>query len=276
MSDQEKYKEWVAGVFSRSSETYSQVGPNFFNYFGSRLVEFIDIQRGASVLDIASGRGAILFPSAQAVGESGQVTGIDLAEGMVQQINHEIVQRSVNNAKVTLMDVEQLVLPENTFDFASCGFALFFFPDLPKALFNIYNVLKPGGVFGATTFKQIESGFREEISSLNESYEDKLKPVPDEDTNYLDTFEKMEQAYQEAGFSNIKCELETKTFYNKNAAEWWESQWSHGRRGFLERIPEEELPGYKEQALKIVQKYTVDEGIPFTPSIIYSQAQKLT
>jgi ubiquinone/menaquinone biosynthesis C-methylase UbiE len=48
-------------------------GPGCFAHFGRRLVEVANINAGAHVLDIASGRGAVLFPVAELVGDSGVV-----------------------------------------------------------------------------------------------------------------------------------------------------------------------------------------------------------
>lgn len=62
------YKDFITQVFSRSSKTYSRVGPDFFQHFGRRLVEFAAVSAGSQVLDVASGRGAVLFPAARALG----------------------------------------------------------------------------------------------------------------------------------------------------------------------------------------------------------------
>ena len=62
----------------------------FFVEMGKLLVEVADIPEGGQVLDIASGRGASLFPAAYRVGQAGRVVGIDIAEAMVQHTNAEI------------------------------------------------------------------------------------------------------------------------------------------------------------------------------------------
>ena len=45
---------------------------------------------GADVLDVAAGRGAVLFAAADQVGPEGLVVGIDLAENMVRETTAEI------------------------------------------------------------------------------------------------------------------------------------------------------------------------------------------
>ena len=55
-------------VFSEAAPIYDRIGPPIFSHFGQRLVEVSAISLGAKVLDVASGRGAVLFPAAAKVG----------------------------------------------------------------------------------------------------------------------------------------------------------------------------------------------------------------
>lgn len=98
------------------ASTYDRVGFRFFSHFGKRLVELIGIPEKAKVLDIATGRGASLFPTSKKIGTEGYVVGIDLAEGMVRETGNEIIERNISNAKVVQMDAENLTYQNDTFD----------------------------------------------------------------------------------------------------------------------------------------------------------------
>lgn len=93
MSNSEAQKEHIADLYHRVASVYGQIGPNIFTYAGQNLVERIAMTEGAQVLDVGAGRGANLFPAAKAVGPHGQVIGIDLAPGMVQETTAEINQK---------------------------------------------------------------------------------------------------------------------------------------------------------------------------------------
>ncbi len=54
-------KEQIAGLYHRVASVYGQTGPRIFAYAGQHLVERAGIAQGAHVLDVATGRGAILF-----------------------------------------------------------------------------------------------------------------------------------------------------------------------------------------------------------------------
>ena len=144
----------ISGVFTRASTTYDHVGPPFFSYFGKKLVEFGELTIGSKVLDITCGRGAVLFAASEAVTESGEVIGIDISEGMIDQARQEIRRRQIANTEVFVMDAENLEFTGSRFDYVLCGLSLFFFPDLKGALSDFYRLLRPGRFIIASTFKK--------------------------------------------------------------------------------------------------------------------------
>jgi 2-polyprenyl-3-methyl-5-hydroxy-6-metoxy-1,4-benzoquinol methylase len=85
----------AAGRKARAKTQFNTVaaeydaGPGCFAHFGRRLVTAAEIQPGQRVLDVASGRGAVLFPCAEQVGQTGEVVGVDLADEMVRATNAE-------------------------------------------------------------------------------------------------------------------------------------------------------------------------------------------
>ncbi len=80
----------VADVFHRVAGTYDAVGVDFFLPIAAGLVAELDPQPGERALDVGCGRGAALFPLAEAVGPSGHVTGIDIAPGMVERTTADV------------------------------------------------------------------------------------------------------------------------------------------------------------------------------------------
>jgi ubiquinone/menaquinone biosynthesis C-methylase UbiE len=88
----------AAGRKARAKTQFNTVaaeydaGPGCFAHFGRRLVTAAEIQPGQRVLDVASGRGAVLFPCAEQVGQTGEVVGVDLADEMVRATNAEASQ----------------------------------------------------------------------------------------------------------------------------------------------------------------------------------------
>jgi ubiquinone/menaquinone biosynthesis C-methylase UbiE len=277
-------KQWFAKLFDRVAPTYDQVGPKFFDYFGRRLVELAQIPKGASVLDVATGRGAILFPAAEAVGPQGHVIGIDLSEAMVQETSVEIKQRGLKNAEVRYMDAEYLQFPDASLDYVLCGLSIFFFPQLERALSEMRRVLKSGGVIGVTTFWRDD----ERWNWLGELFDKYLPQVPEDETTTEEekppgpdfrSHEGMEAVMNAAGFTNIQIVGEEPDFVYGNEEEWWSTVWSHGMRARLERIEStagsDALQQFMADAFKKLQTNKQSDGFHHMWSVLFTLAKKL-
>ena len=147
-------QDGIIGVFSRAAPTYDCIGPPIFSHFGRRLVELAHLTSGAHVLDVATGRGAVLFPAATQVGPDGRVIGIDVSADMVRETAAAVRSAGWQHIDVQHMSAEALRFPQASFDWVLCGFALWFFPQPHRALQEFFRVLKPGGRVGLTTWAE--------------------------------------------------------------------------------------------------------------------------
>lgn len=68
----------MADIWSRLVGPSGIDAPDYWEYFGLRLVEHADIYPGAKVLDLGCGTGPSLFPAAERAGRHGQAIGIDI------------------------------------------------------------------------------------------------------------------------------------------------------------------------------------------------------
>lgn len=109
--------------------------------------QFAAIKTGDHVLDLGSGAGNDCFVARAIVGDKGKVTGIDFTEAMVEKaiINNQSLGYS--NVEFIQGDIEDLPLPDNSFDVVVSNCVLNLVPDKEKAFAEIMRVLKPGGHF---------------------------------------------------------------------------------------------------------------------------------
>lgn len=252
-------KQEIVDVFSRSAATYDRVGPRFFAYFGRRLVEQAHIAAEASVLDVAAGRGAVLFPAAQQAGPRGRVVGIDLSPEMVRETMAEIQNAGPSNTEMLLMDAEELQFPDASFDCVLAGFSLWFFPQPPRALAEFLRVLKPGGRIGITTWAKDCPTQGWTMSALRQH----LPPQPDQgpQPSRFDTPPILEAVLQQAGFKDIEITVEDAEFISTDEEAWWSSLWSTGLRRFLEQMAVPVLQECKNDMLRKVQEFKQQDGI---------------
>ena len=82
----------IANLYNHIAPQYGQVGPTIFVHLGRRLAEITGITEGSYILDVATDRGAILFPLSEIVGVSSLVVGIDFAGAMVKETLTELNQ----------------------------------------------------------------------------------------------------------------------------------------------------------------------------------------
>ena len=260
MSEQ---KNLVKDVFNRCASTYGEEGCPFFNYFGERLVELSHLTSGKTVLDVATGKGAILFPASKKVGPTGKVIGIDISPNMIEETRKKVDPQNLSRVELYQMDAEKLKFPDNTFDHIFCGFALFFFPSLKAALEEFKRVLKSGGRLSATTWgekSELSRWVNDEAKKMGALQ--KLQSTPLHDPHSLHQALKTE-------FDDVAIIEESKIFYHKTPEAWWESLWAHGTRANLEQLSPENLFDLKQRALIKAKKMTTSKGLAEKLTVFY-------
>lgn len=136
-------------VFSSNAAEYDQ-GVEFFQPVAAKLVQRAGVRPGDRVLDVGCGRGAVLFQAAEAVGPTGSVVGIDLAEGMVTQTAADAKDRGFDNVTVQQMDGFAPDFPTGSFDRILGSMSIIMIPNLADAFGHYHALLSDGGVLGFT------------------------------------------------------------------------------------------------------------------------------
>ena len=106
------------------------------------LIHRAGLKTGQRVLDIGCGTGASLVAAAAAVGETGQVTGVDIAPPLAARAR----ERTPETVNVLVGDAGTLEY-DQAFDAAISLFGTMFFTDTPEAFATIRKALKPGAKF---------------------------------------------------------------------------------------------------------------------------------
>jgi ubiquinone/menaquinone biosynthesis C-methylase UbiE len=275
-------KNDLAALFDKIAPGYDASGPKMFTYFGQHLVDRAGIPTGSSVLDVACGKGAVLFPALEAIGPTGEVVGIDLSPVMIQWLAEEIDHRSIRNARVQVMDAEALQFDSSSFDFILCGLGIFFFPLVDQALSEFMRVLKPGGGVAVSTFGKEDPRWawfnpliREFLplpkDQQSHSSAGTPKPVFNSPTG-------MNAIFTRAGFEQIQARpVELITSYECKE-EWWSSLWSVATRRSLENIEtvhgKEGLEQFKARAFALIQGIQVEGPVQKIETVIVTTARK--
>ena len=248
----------VTGVFDRAAATYDRVGPRFFGHFGQRLTELAQIAPGQRVLDVAAGRGAVLFPAAERVGISGRVVGIDFSEEMVRATAAEIAHWP--QAEMRRMDAEHLEFPDATFDRVLCGFALWFFPNPHAALLEVLRVLRPGGSVTLTTWANDNPSQLFSSSVLRPYLPVGRVGAGNPDSPRFNTLNELRAGLEQAGFTDVRAVVEERDFVYGSGDDWWATLWSVGTRNNLEKLDAPVLEKVKADGIGQLENFRQPDG----------------
>lgn len=265
----EHYKQWVRKVFDCAASQYGEGSCSFFNYFGKQLVKHVPVAANWQALDIATGKGAVLFPLAEKVGPSGKVVGIDISKQMLEETSITIQKRDVDWIDLVHMDAEQLDFPDNSFDAIFCGFALFFFPSMSKALSEFKRVLKPEGFLAVSTWGN-DSG----LDALVNTEINNLRKTKSLAINPLWSMHALQNALEKADFKNVKIIDETIEFLHNTPEDWWKSLWAHGTRAKFEQLTPQQLSDLQENVMNKVKASEKENGLREKLQVFYGIARK--
>ncbi|MDQ3932964.1 MAG: class I SAM-dependent methyltransferase [Actinomycetota bacterium] len=109
------------------------------------MLDHADLQRGAQVVDVASGFGEPALTVASRLGPEGRVIATDLSPAMLTVAAERARSLRLANVDFVEMDAEEPTLPQGRFDSVVCRLGLMFLPHLDLALERLTGLLVPGG-----------------------------------------------------------------------------------------------------------------------------------
>jgi ubiquinone/menaquinone biosynthesis C-methylase UbiE len=250
----------VAAVFDQVAGTYDAAGVPWFTPIGEALVRELAPVPGERALDIGCGRGAALFPLAEAVGPSGHVTGIDLAPRMVAATAADARARGLTTVELTVMDASAPDLPGGYSVLAS-SLVLFFLPDPAAALRAWLRLLVPGGRLGVATFGPRPPVWAA-LDALFQPYlpEDLLDARTSGTTGPFGSDEGMAELLREAGYDRVRTVgFELRTAF-ADAEHWHRWSLSHGQWALWQAVPAADRPQVRAAAAELLAAHQDADG----------------
>lgn len=177
-------------------------------------MERMNVQKGKKALDVCCGTADWTIEMSKAVGEEGEVIGLDFSENMLKVGREKLKKEQIKNAKLIHGNAMELPFDDNSFDYVTIGFGLRNVPDYMQVLKEMYRVVKPGGIVACLDtshptmfgFKQIYQLYFRYIMPLfgkifAKSYQE--YSWLQESTFKFPDAEKLKKMFEEAGFSNV-------------------------------------------------------------------------
>ncbi|MCA1439998.1 methyltransferase domain-containing protein [Ensifer sp. IC4062] len=145
-------------VSTDAAEVYeSCFVPAIFAAWAGPVADAAEIRTGNRVLDVGCGTGVLAREALRRVGQEGQVTGLDLNEGMLA-----VAARTEPRIAWRHGDAASLPFKDESFDVVVSQFALMYFPDRVAALREMWRALAPGGRLAIASWAPIDQarGYR--------------------------------------------------------------------------------------------------------------------
>lgn len=273
--NEEKFKK----MWDKVAHDFGKIGPAYWSYFGSRLVELSSIRSGARILDIGIGRGASLFPAVKKAGKDGYVIGIDFSEVMVSETYNDILAADIHNAEVKKMNAESLNFDDNLFDNVICGFGIGYLLHSESKLNGVIRVLKSGGQAGFSIWAEQKD--QEWLTGIVGKY---LHTGPQTQNNSrrqeiprFDNVDDVSKILKNSGFINVRVHEENSDVVYKDKEEWWREMWANAARGVFEQIEglgSDKLQEFRADIFDELVKFDRGDGLHFNMPVIYAFGQK--
>ena len=177
------------------SERYAAEAEKMTGRYADAAWDLAGLSRGACVLDVATGTGALLTT---ALAHDADAIGIDFSPGMVRvaQERAEAIQPGV---RALVMDGQQLEFSDASFDAVFSIFGVFMFPDPAAGFAEMARVLRPGGRAVVAVWENAGGAGPAQLfqQAAKELFPD--RPVPLPMTRLFNSPELLDAAFVEAG-----------------------------------------------------------------------------
>lgn len=211
--NQQQISEWNGPVGSRWL-TYNDWLDERTAAYGEVAFAAAAPRPGELVLDIGCGAGATSLELASAVGESGNVIGVDVSEPLIGRAR-ERAQASGLPVEFRLADASAPLFAPHSFDLLFSRFGVMFFDDPVAAFTELRKTLKPGGRIAFACWQE---------PAKNDWYTLPLNSIagiveqPSVDTSAPGPFafsdpQRVERILTEAGFAQVELRAFEAPFY---------------------------------------------------------------
>jgi ubiquinone/menaquinone biosynthesis C-methylase UbiE len=253
----EDIKQKTAATYNSAADGYDHPANTFWDRFGRRTVERLNLPLGGRVLDVCCGSGASAIPAARVVGHDGSVLGIDLAEKLLELARAKGQRSGLTNVEFRKGDLLALGLPSQSFDVVICVFGIFFIPDMQAAANELWRLVKPGGKLAVTTwgprfFEPASTAFWNSVRTVRADLYKSFNPW-----DRISEPESLRLLLKGTGATKVEVSAEAGTQPVNSAEDWWSMILGSGYRGTVDQLDSDEYEKVRRENLDFISSANV-------------------
>jgi SAM-dependent methyltransferase len=211
----------------------------------------LPLSSGAAVLDVCCGAGASALPAPRAVGRSGNVLGLDLAQPLLALARQRATSLGLTNVSFRECDATASGLRSGSFDAVVCVFGVFFAADMPAFVAEMWRLVRPGGTVAITTWGP---DWCEPASSLFWASVRELEPRLFRAFNPWDeitTAPALADLFARSGIANADVEATAGEHHDlERADDFWEIVLGSGYRATVDALGYEQRQWLRERVVR--------------------------
>ena len=248
-----EYKQGIADSYDHRSRTYDN--SNWHAQICYRLLEYSQVRAGQTILDIGTGTGHLAIAAAQAVGNQGQVIGVDISSGMLEHACRKANVLGLRNIEFQLADAEAFPYPRNHFEHILCANTFPWLENKLAILQQWHQSLRPGGQIGVHTPADTADIGAVVLRKVFAKY-----GVALEASNRLGSIEQCQDLFMQAGFTTVVVKTEQYGSYTslEKAKLTWEGVVGRPSQMSLKVLDDGLLPLSSTQLLSIKAEFEAE------------------
>jgi ubiquinone/menaquinone biosynthesis C-methylase UbiE len=253
----EEARKKAAATYNAAADSYDHPTNTFWSRYGSRTVDRLRLPSGARVLDACCGSGASAIPAAEAVGPTGSVLGVDLADNLLALARAKAKERGLSNIEFRAGDMLDLDLPHGEFDAVVCVFGIFFVPDMEAAVRELWRLVRPAGRLALTTWgprfaEPVNTVFWNSVRAVDPSLYKGFNPW-----DRISEPEALQSLLASAGAKDAVVVAEAGTQSLGASSDWWPMVLGSGYRGTIEQMDAEGREKVRRDCVDFIEKNNV-------------------
>ncbi len=249
----EKVKKGIQTTFDEVASRYDS--SRFFRLSAQKMVGMLALKEGMRVLDISTGTGMVAIEMAKQH-PTIKIDAIDLSAEMLSQAKAKADQEGLKNITFVQGDVEALPYEDGMFDFITCGYGMFFYPEMEATYQMLCQKLKEGGGIIFSSFTQ--EAFNPYVTLFLQRLENDYQiEIPKISMERLKTVSQMQSLAELSHPQEIDIQ-QLAIRYPVTVEQWWDMLNSAGYKGLINRLDSTQLPQFKKKHLAEVDALAVN------------------